>query len=310
MTPNNGPQAPRPERIGVAAALGAYLFWGMVPVYFKMIHAVPALEIIAHRILWSIPLLAGFLLLRDGRAFWQRLRLPGRTLLGLLLSGLLVVTNWLIFVWAVVNDRVLATSLGYFLTPLVQFLLGYLVLHERMTRVQRTGVVLTAAGTVYLGWFLGTPPWISLSLAITFGLYGLVRKMLDVGPMVGLLWETVLMALPAVAYFAWAFDAGAVYFGTSGWHQDVLLAAAGVITVLPLVWFNVAARHLPLSTVGFFQYIAPTMTFLLSVFVFGEPFTQGYAVAFACIWFALALVTLETWKRSRSARRNGRGTET
>ncbi len=302
MSKQHASQAPHPDRIGVTAALGAYLFWGLVPVYFKMIHAAPAMEIIAHRILWSIPLLAGFLLLRDGRAFWQRLRLPRRTVLGLLLSGLLVVSNWLIFVWAVVNDRVLATSLGYFITPLVQFLLGYLVLHERMTRVQRIGVALTAAGTLYLGWFLGTPPWISLSLAVTFGLYGLVRKMLDVGPMVGLLWETVLMALPALAYFAWAADAGDVYFATAGWRQDVLLALAGVITVLPLVWFNVAARHLPLSTVGFFQYIAPTMTFLLSVFVFGEPFTQGYAVAFACIWFALALVSLETWKRSRSAR--------
>jgi len=302
LSKQHASQAPHPDRIGVTAALGAYLFWGLVPVYFKMIHAAPAMEIIAHRILWSIPLLAGFLLLRDGRAFWQRLRLPRRTVLGLLLSGLLVVSNWLIFVWAVVNDRVLATSLGYFITPLVQFLLGYLVLHERMTRVQRIGVALTAAGTLYLGWFLGTPPWISLSLAVTFGLYGLVRKMLDVGPMVGLLWETVLMALPALAYFAWAADAGDVYFATAGWRQDVLLALAGVITVLPLVWFNVAARHLPLSTVGFFQYIAPTMTFLLSVFVFGEPFTQGYAVAFACIWFALALVSLETWKRSRSAR--------
>ena len=227
-------------------------------------------------------------------------------MLGLLLSGLLVVTNWLIFVWAVVNDRVLATSLGYFITPLVQFLLGYLVLHERMTRTQRIGVVLTAAGTVYLGWFLGTPPWVSLSLAATFGLYGLMRKMLNVGPMVGLLWETLLMALPALAYFAWASAAGTVYFGTAGWRQDSLLALAGLITVLPLVWFNVAARHLPLSTVGFFQYIAPTMTFLLSVFLFGEAFTQGYAVAFACIWCALALVTLETWKRKHLARRAGR----
>jgi chloramphenicol-sensitive protein RarD len=228
------------------------------------------------------------------------MRLPWRTVLGLLCSGALVVTNWLIFVWAVVNDNVLSTSLGYFITPLVQFLLGFLFLHERMTRMQRLGVVIAASGTLYLGWYLGTPPWISLSLAVTFGLYGLVRKLLDVGPMVGLLWETLLMALPAVAFLGWLIQSDQLYFGTAGVRQDLLLAISGLITVLPLVWFNVAARSLPLSTVGFFQYIAPSMTFLLSVFLWDEPFTRGHAVAFGCIWFALALVSAETWKRSRN----------
>lgn len=300
MPPGNSP--PPPERIGVAAALAAYLFWGLVPIYFKLIYAVPALEIIAHRILWSIPFLAGFLLLRDGKAFWQRMRLPLRMVLGLLFSGLLVVTNWLIFVWAVINGNIMSTSLGYFITPLVQFLLGFLVLHERMTRNRLLGVLIAASGTVYLGWYLGTPPWISLSLAVTFGLYGLVRKLLDVGPMVGLLWETLLMALPAVAFMVWVTRNGSLYFGTAGLQQDVLLALAGLITVLPLVWFNVAARKLPLTTVGFFQYIAPTMTFLLSVFVYDEPFTQGHAVAFGCIWFALAMVSVESWRKARALR--------
>lgn len=300
MPPGN--PSPPPERIGVAAALAAYLFWGLVPIYFKLIYAVPALEIIAHRILWSIPFLAGFLLLRDGKAFWQRMRLPLRTVLGLLFSGLLVVSNWLIFVWAVINGNIMATSLGYFITPLVQFLLGFLVLHERMTRSKRLGVLIAASGTLYLGWYLGTPPWISLSLAVTFGLYGLVRKLLDVGPMVGLLWETLLMALPAVAFMVWVTRDGSLYFGTAGLQQDVLLALAGLITVLPLVWFNVAARKLPLTTIGFFQYIAPTMTFLLSVFIYDEPFTQGHAVAFGCIWFALAMVSVESWRKSRAVR--------
>lgn len=294
-----GAAPPHPERTGVAAALAAYLLWGLVPFYFKWIQAAPPLEIIAHRILWSIPLLAGFLLLRDRRQFWQRVRLPPRTVLVLLLSGSLVVGNWLIFVWAVVNERVLATSLGYFITPLVQFLLAYLFLQERMSRVQRLGVTIAAAGTVYLGWFLGTPPWIALSLAFSFGLYGLVRKMLAVGPMVGLLWETVLMAPPALALMAWLAFSGRLYFGTAGAQQDLLLVLAGLVTVLPLVWFNVAARSLRLTTIGFFQYIAPTMTFLLSVFVWGEPFTQGHAVAFGCIWFALAMISVETWHRSR-----------
>jgi chloramphenicol-sensitive protein RarD len=297
-----GNSPPPPERIGIAAALAAYLFWGLVPIYFKLIYAAPALEIIAHRILWSIPFLAGFLLLRDGKAFWQRMRLPLRTVLGLLFSGLLVVSNWLIFVWAVINGNIMSTSLGYFITPLVQFLLGFLVLHERMTRSKRLGVLIAASGTVYLGWYLGTPPWISLSLAVTFGLYGLVRKLLDVGPMVGLLWETLLMALPALAFMVWATRGGNLYFGTAGLQQDVLLALAGLITVLPLVWFNVAARKLPLTTLGFFQYIAPTMTFLLSVFVYDEPFTQGHAVAFGCIWLALAMVSVESWRKARAVR--------
>lgn len=300
-----GHPLPAPERIGIAAALAAYLYWGLLPIYFKLIFAAPAVEIIAHRILWSIPVLAGFLLLRDGRAFWRRMRLPLRTLAGLLLSSLLVVSNWLIFVWAVINGNVLSTSLGYFITPLVQFLLGFLVLHERMSRSKRLGVLIAASGTLYLGWYLGTPPWISLSLAVTFGLYGLVRKLLDVGPMVGLLWETLLMALPALAYVGWVARSGSLYFGTAGLQQDVLLGLAGLITITPLIWFNVAARKLTLSTVGFFQYIAPSMTFLLSVFVYDEPFTQGHAVAFGCIWFALAMVSIETWRKSRAARTPG-----
>ena len=300
MTSAPAKAPPHPERTGVAAALAAYVFWGLMPIYFKWIQAAPPLEIIAHRILWSIPLLAGFLLLRDGRRFWARVRLPWRVILGLLCSGTLLATNWLIFVWAVVNNRVLDTSLGYFITPLVQFLLGLLFLHERMSPVKRLGVVIAASGTLYLGWYLGTPPWVSLSLAVTFGLYGLARKLLDVGPMVGLLWEAVLLAVPTTAFLAWQIGDGQLYFGAAGLQQNVLLVAAGLITVLPLIWFNVAARSLPLSTLGFFQYIAPSMTFLLSVFLWNEPFTRGHAVAFSCIWFALALISAESWKRSRN----------
>ena len=288
------------HRRGVSAALAAYIFWGLAPIYFKLIQSAPALEIIAHRVLWSVPILAGFLVLRDGRAFWQRLRLPIRTILVLLLSGTLVVVNWLIFVWAVVNGQVLATSLGYFIGPLVNFLLGFLFLHERMSRIQRIGVLIAASGTVYLGWFLGTAPWISLSLAFSFGTYGLVRKMLDVGPMVGMLWETLLLSVPALAFIAWSARNGSLYFGTAGASQDLLLVLAGLVTVLPLIWFNVAARSLRLTTLGFFQYIAPSMTFLLSVFVYGETFTLGHAVAFGCIWFALAMISAESWKKSRS----------
>ncbi|MBT8051593.1 MAG: EamA family transporter RarD [Gammaproteobacteria bacterium] len=296
-------QPPSPvnaERAGVTAALAAYIFWGLAPIYFKLLQQVAPLEIIAHRILWSIPFLVGFLLLREGgRGFVRRMRLPRRTILVLLVSGLLVVTNWLIFVWAVVNGQVLATSLGYFIGPLVNFLLGFLFLKERLTRIQTIGVLLAATGTVYLGWFLGTPPWISLGLAFSFGLYGLVRKVLGVGPVVGLLWEALLLALPALGFMLWSWQGGLLAFGGQGGNIDLLLVLAGPVTVLPLIWFNVAARNLRLSTVGFFQYIAPSMTFLLSVFLYDEPFTRGHAVAFICIWFALAMVSAETLMRTR-----------
>jgi chloramphenicol-sensitive protein RarD len=290
------------ERIGVTAALAAYILWGLAPIYFKQILSVAPLEVIAHRILWSIPLLAGFLWWRKGSAFLQDMRLPRRTVLVLLGSGILVVTNWLIFVWAVMNNQILATSLGYFTGPLVNFMLGFLFLKERLTPIQTTGVLIAAAGTVYLGWFLGTPPWISLSLAFSFGAYGLIRKMLDVGPMVGLLWETLLLALPALLFIAWLGHNGTLAFTNSGLKIDGFLVLAGLVTVLPLVWFNVACRALRLSTVGFFQYIAPSLTFLLSVFIYNETFTRGHAVAFSCIWFALLMVSVETVIRSRRNR--------
>ena len=287
------------HRLGVAAALGAFTVWGLVPVYFKWLVAVAPVEIIAHRVLWSIPVLVGFLLLRDGPGFWRRMILPPRTVAMLAVSGLLVVVNWLIFVWAVNNNQILSTSLGYFINPLVNVLLGFVFLHERLTRLQTAAVGVAAAGTAYLTWFLGVAPWISLTLALTFGLYGLTRKKLGVGPMVGLLWETLLLATPALVYMGWMATQGAVGFGHISLHMDLLLVLAGVITVLPLVWFNVAARIMNLSTIGFFQYLSPTVTFLLAVFVYGEPFTRGYAVAFTCIWLALALVSTETLLRSR-----------
>jgi len=290
------------ERIGVTAALAAYILWGLAPIYFKSIQSVAPIEVIAHRILWSIPLLAGFLLLRDGPGFWQRMRLPRRTIFILLISGTLVAFNWMVFVWAVSNNQVLATSLGYFIGPLVNFLLGFLFLKERLTTIQTVGVLIAASGTVYLGWFLGTPPWISLILAFSFGLYGLIRKVLDVGPMVGLLWETLLLSLPALLFMAWSKQRGSLDFGSGDLQIDVLLVLAGLVTILPLIWFNVAAKNLRLTTVGFFQYIAPSLTFLLSVFVYGEAFTRGHAVAFGCIWFALAMVSTESVIRARKIR--------
>jgi len=289
-------------RLGVAAALAAFGFWGLAPIYFKFLSDVPALEIIVHRILWGIPMLAGFLLLREGPAFLRRMALPRKTILTLLLSGTLVATNWFIFVWAVTHDHILETSLGYFINPLVNVLLGLVFLKERLTRIQVIAVMLAAAGTAYLAWFLGQPPWISLALAFSFGVYGLVRKQLGVGPMVGLLWETLLLALPAILFTAWLASETGLRFGTGSARIDWLLVGTGVVTIVPLVWFNTAAQNLALTTVGFFQYIAPTVTFLLAVFMYGETFTRGHMVAFGCIWFSLAMVSAESAFRPRRVR--------
>ncbi len=298
---NTSPNAKEIEagRRGVIAALAAYIFWGLAPIYFKFIQTVPPLEIITHRILWSIPLMAGFLLLRDGRAFWQRMRLPLKSVMTLLLSSVLLACNWLIFVWAVAHDQILSTSLGYFTGPLINFLLGYLFLRERLTRIQLIGVIIAGTGTVYLAWYLGTLPWIVLGLATSFGMYGLIRKKLDVGPMVGLLWEALLLVVPALLYMAWRWQAEILVFGNDSLQIDVLLALSGLVTILPLIWFNVAARTLRLTALGFFQYLAPMISFAVAVFLYKEPFTSGHAVAFSCIWLALALVSVENLSRRR-----------
>jgi len=286
-------------RLGAIAALAAFITWGVVPVYFKWLQAVPPLEIIAHRILWSLPVLAGFLLLRDGKAFFTRIRLPLRKILGLLLSGLVLAVNWLLFVWAITHEQVLATSLGYFINPLVNVLLGFLFLHERLRSLEIGAVLVAALGTAYLTWFLGVAPWISLGLAFSFGAYGLVRKKLDVGPMIGLLWENLLLTGPAIIYLIWMVADTGIAFGHVSTRLDWLMAFSGLVTILPLIWFNVAARNMPLTTLGFFQYISPTITFLLAVFLYGEIFTQGHAVAFGCIWIALVVISADRLIRAR-----------
>ncbi|MEE4173490.1 MAG: EamA family transporter RarD [Xanthomonadales bacterium] len=297
------PDASSAQRYGLAAALAAYVAWGLMPIYFKWIGSVNPWEIIMHRVIWAIPILLLFLAFRDGRALWSKLRLSRRQLGWLCVSGLLIGANWLIFVWAVVNDQVLSTSLGYFINPLMNVAFGFLFLGERMTPWQKWGVGIAAFGTAFLAIYLGQPPWISLALALSFALYGLVRKRLDVGPMTGLLWENLLLLAPALAYLAWSAGNDTLDFLHGPPRIDVLLVLSGLTTVLPLIWFNMAAQRLTLTTIGFIQYLAPSMTFSLAVFLWGEPFTLGHAVAFGCIWFALVLVTTETFRhRRRQAR--------
>ena len=287
------------DRGGVIAALSAFTFWGLVPIYYKGLQTVGAWEVLAHRVIWSVPLLVLFLAIRARKDFLRRLRLPLSSIAWLVLSGVVVSINWVVFVWAVAHDHVLDTSLGYFTTPLINVLLGYLVLKERLSTLQVMAVLVAAAGTIYLAWYLGNPPWIALTLALSFGIYGLVRKRLDVGPMLGLLWETALMLMPALAYLVWLSSHSGQQFLNVSVGIDLLLIGSSLVTVLPLIWFNMAAQKLPLSILGFFQYLAPSMSFLIAVFLYGEEFTTGHAVAFACIWLALALVSIEPFQRAR-----------
>ena len=292
------------QRIGLIAALAAYVSWGLMPIYFKGLAAVNPWEIIVHRVVWAIPVLLLFLLHRDGKDLWKKLRLRRRQLAWLGVSTLLIGANWLIFVWAIVNDQVLSTSLGYFINPLMNVAFGTLFLGESMTRVQKWAVGLAAAGTAFLAIYLGQPPWVSLFLALSFALYGLVRKRLDVGPMTGLLWENLLLLGPSLAYLAWAAKSGNLSFLHGDTKTDVLLVLVGLATILPLIWFNTAVQKLTLTMIGFIQYLAPSMTFSLAVFLWDEPFTTGHAVAFACIWTALLMVSLEPLRRRRQMARS------
>ena len=287
------------DRAGVIAALSAFTFWGLVPIYYKALQTVGAWEVLAHRVIWSVPLLLLFLAIRDGKSVWNKLRLPPSSIAWLVLSGLVVSLNWLVFVWAVANDHVLDTSLGYFGTPLINVVLGYIFLKERLNSMQVVAVVVAAMGTVYLAWYLGGPPWIAITLALSFGFYGLLRKRLPVGPMLGLLWEVALMLVPALLYLFWLSSQSGLQFFHDSTKIDLLLIGSSIVTVLPLIWFNMAAQKLPLSILGFFQYLAPSMSFLIAVFLFDEQFTPGHAVAFACIWLALVMVSIEPFQRAR-----------
>lgn len=274
---------------GLQAGLFCFVFWGFAPIYFKLLQHVPAINIIAHRIIWAALFLLLFLAIRERKKLFQSLRVSKKQLLILFISGSLVISNWLIFVWAVNDGQILATSLGYFINPLVNVFLGMLFLHEKLNKIQVIALILAASTTVYLGIFIGQPPWIALALAITFGLYGLVRKQLDVRPLIGLFWETCLLLGPALLFltvFVPSDPSPPMDKQTLG-----LLVFSGLITILPLIGFNYAAKRLTLTVIGFLQYIAPTISFLIAVYFYGEAFTFGHKVAFTGIWSALLILS-------------------
>ncbi len=279
----------RDGRAGIGYALGAFGLWGLFPLYFKAVAAVPATEVLAHRIVWSAVCVGALLwLVRQ----WPAVRalalepVNRRRLVG---SAVLIGCNWLIFIWAVANERVLQASLGYFVTPLVSVLLGRLVLGEHLYRRQWAAVALAGAGVTWLLIGLGVFPWVALGLAASFGGYGLVRKIADVRAIPGLFVEMTMLAPAALAWLLWLGFRGQGHLGTQGLGFDLLLMAAGIVTATPMILFGQATRRLRLAAVGLLQYIVPTMQMLLALLAFGEPFTVHHAVTFGCIWTALAL---------------------
>jgi chloramphenicol-sensitive protein RarD len=286
-------------RRGLAYGLAAFGFWGLVPIYFKAVASVPALEVLAHRVVWSVVILGLFLTWKRRWGEVAEAVLVTRNLGLLTVTTLLVGANWYVFIWAVANDRVLQASLGYFINPLVNVLLGVVFLRERLSRAATAAVVLAVVGVGWLGVRVGALPWISLFLAFSFGLYGLLRKLTPVKPVPGLMVETTLMAPAAFIYLAATASSGVLYFGTGSIRLDLLLVAAGAVTALPLLWFTAAARLLPLTTVGFLQYIAPTLQMVLAVAAYGEPLTRDHLVTFGCIWTALAIFSADQVRMQR-----------
>ncbi|WP_406665200.1 EamA family transporter RarD [Gallaecimonas sp. GXIMD1310] len=283
---------------GSLYALAAYTLWGVAPIYFKLIQVVPAPEILAHRVLWSCVLLFVLLLGLGRLATVRQVLRHRRQWLTLLVTACLIATNWGLFIWAVNSDHMLDASLGYYINPLVNVALGMLFLGERLRRLQWLALLLAIAGVVIQLLAFGRLPWIALVLACSFGLYGLLRKKVPVDPVAGLFLETVLL-LPLALLFLGLNSDSATSLSHNSWHLNALLVAAGIVTTVPLLLFIGAARYLPLSVLGFFQYIGPSLTFLLAVLVYHEPFNPHNALTFAFIWAALLLFSADAWRARR-----------
>ena len=269
----------------------AYSTWGLLPIYWKLFGTTPAIEVLSHRMIWSAVFLCGILLVqRRLDDLLAMLRLP-RQVLVLLLTASLLSFNWGLYIYGVNSDRVVEASLGYYINPLVTVLLGFVFLKERLYRGQQVAVALAVGGVGYFIWRLGTVPWIALALAISFAFYGLLRKVVPVAPLVGLAVETLLITPITLLFVVWLGVTGQGRFGES-LPMTLLFIGAGVATSMPLLWFNNAAKRLKLATLGFFQYLAPSLSLLLGVFVYGEPFTPVHAVTFGCIWTALLLYSV------------------
>ncbi|TPL61831.1 EamA family transporter RarD [Mesorhizobium sp. B2-4-2] len=292
-------------RRGFLLALAAYFLWGLLPFYMKAVAHLPLAEVIAHRIVWSVPIAAAVLVWAGRTAdFKAAIRSP-RTIAMAALTAALISVNWGVYVWAIAVDRTVETALGYYINPLVSVVVGALLLGERLDRLQIAAVVLAAIAVAVLTIEAGKLPWVSLALAFSFAAYGFFRKTLPIGPSQGFLLEVLLLSVPALGYIAWLIATGQDHFVSGNGVDAALLAGCGPVTAVPLLLFAFGARLLRLSTIGIMQYIAPTIVFLIAVLIFKEPFDTTQAVAFALIWAALAMYSwsmLATARRATSAR--------
>ena len=289
------------QKAGALFALAAFSFWGLVPVYFKAVAHVAPFEILLHRILWSVPFTACLIAFAKDWGNLKKAFVDREVLRTLLFTAVLVASNWFVFIYAITTNRVLDASLGYFINPLVNVVLGMVFLRERLRRAQIAAVVLAFTGTLILTVSHGRLPWISLYLAFSFGSYGLLRKKVRIESVNGLFVETSLVAPVALVFLFFRWQGGEMAFGTVDWQTTVLLLSAGAVTSLPLVWFTSGARKLRYSTVGVMQYVAPSLQFLLAVFCYHEPFTLQRLLTFSFIWAGLALFVWDSMKAGRGS---------
>jgi chloramphenicol-sensitive protein RarD len=287
-------RSPSPFRSGILYALAAYGSWGVFPLYFRSLKDVPAFEILQHRILWSVLLLAVIVGLTGRWGDVRRTLATRKLVLPLTVTSLLICANWLLFIVCIETKQVTEASLGYFITPLMQVLLGLVVLGERLRPLQSAALLLASIGVGARIALVGVVPWLALALAVTFSVYALLRKKIPVDGLLGLMIETLVLALPALAVLIVRFQYGWLVFGRLGWTLDVLIASSGIVTALPLLCFGQAARRLPMAVLGFLQFVSPTIQFAVAVAVFREELTVGTIVSFAILWAGLALFIFDS----------------
>lgn len=293
-----------PEReikVGLLCAISAFLFWGLVPIFFKQLVAVSPFEVVSHRILWSAAILFFAITIRKKWSFLRQLN--RKVLVGLFFSSALMTLNWFIFIWAVGQNKILSTSLGYFINPLVSVVLGLLFLKERLRLWQVVAVFFALAGVLnQLAW-IGSLPWVALVLAFSFAFYGLIRKQLLIHPVEGLFVEACYMLPISLGYFYWLDISNNMQFAHVSLHLDLLLMAAGLVTVIPLLFFAAGAQRLNLNVVGMVQYITPTMSFMIAIELYDEPFSMVQLITFVLIWLGLIIFSTEGYIRGKLKKR-------
>lgn len=287
---------------GVLYATAAYLSWGVLPVYWKLLKTLGAAEILAHRVTWSCVFLAALLTARGQWPAWRAAGTQPATLRRYAIAAILLAINWGLYIWSVNTNQIVEASLGYYINPLVSVLLGTLVLGERLRRLQWAAVALAASGVVQLTLTQGRVPWIALALAVTFGLYGLTKKLSPLDAVTGLALETALLGPAAIGYLLWLGGPPAGSFGRGDGPITILLILAGVVTSLPLLWFARAAQMVPLTTLGVLQYLAPSCSLLIGVLAYAEPFPRQRAIGFVLIWSALGVFWIEGFLHARRAK--------